>query len=183
MDLLYAMRWVVEFGLEHRNLAGVEAIGVDEIHWGKGQQYLTMVYQIDAGCRRLLYVGRERTAKTLLRFFHDMGRTWCSEVKFVCSDMWNEWRLKLEIRLGEGDAWLVREAGEPYGLVSVGAEDALSGPGGRPAGRPAVPGRTVWPEVVRSVSAPQKRDGRSKTTLWDHLTRCAPGGCRAPTRM
>jgi transposase len=43
MDLLYAMRWVVEFGLEHRNLAGVEAIGVDEIHWGKGQRYLTLV--------------------------------------------------------------------------------------------------------------------------------------------
>jgi hypothetical protein len=74
-----AVRWVAEFGLEHRNLAGVEAIGVDEIHWGKGQQYLTpLVYQIDAGCRRLLYVGRERTAKTLLRFFHDMGHTWCS---------------------------------------------------------------------------------------------------------
>jgi transposase len=38
-----AVRWVVEFGLEHRNLTGVEAIGVDEIHWGKGQRYLTLV--------------------------------------------------------------------------------------------------------------------------------------------
>jgi putative transposase len=36
----------------------------------------------------------------------------------------NEWRAKLEIRPGEGDAWLVREAGEPYGLVPVGAEEA-----------------------------------------------------------
>jgi transposase len=95
-----AVRWVVEFGLEHRNLTGVEAIGVDEIHWGKGQRYLTLVYQIDAGCRRLLYVGRERTAKTLLRFFHDMGRTWCSEVKFVCSDMWKPYMKVIAKKLG-----------------------------------------------------------------------------------
>jgi transposase len=95
-----AVRWVVEFGLEHRNLAGVEAIGVDEVHFGKGQQYLTLVYQIDAGCRRLLYVGRERTARTLLRFFHDMGRPWCSGVKFVCSDMWKPYLKVIAKKLG-----------------------------------------------------------------------------------
>jgi hypothetical protein len=36
----------------------------------------------------------------------------------------NEWRARLEIRPGEGDAWLVRDAEEPYGLVPVGAEQA-----------------------------------------------------------
>ena len=47
----------------------------------------------------------------------------------------NEWRAKLEIRPGEGDAWLVREAGEPYGLVAVGAEaEEVSRPRG-----PALP--------------------------------------------
>ena len=83
-----AVRWVVAWGLENRDLRGVSAIGVDEIQCRKGQQYLTLVYQIDEGGRRLLYIGRERTAKTLLRFFHDMGREWCAGIRFVCSDMW-----------------------------------------------------------------------------------------------
>ena len=61
--------YVVEFGLKNRVLSGIEAIGVDEIQYGKGHQYLTVVYQLDQGCKRLLYMGKERTAKSLLRFF------------------------------------------------------------------------------------------------------------------
>lgn len=83
-----AVRWVVEFGLSQRNISEVTAIGVDEIQYGKGHQYLTMVYQIDNNTKRLLYVGVDRTARTLLRFFHDCGRCWCQNIQFVCSDMW-----------------------------------------------------------------------------------------------
>ncbi len=36
----------------------------------------------------------------------------------------NEWRASLVIRPGEDDSWLVREAGEPYGLVPAMAEKA-----------------------------------------------------------
>jgi transposase len=64
----------VEWGLEHRELSGVTAIGVDEIAWRKGHHYLTMVYQIDSGSTRLLWVGKERTVKTLLRFFRFFGK-------------------------------------------------------------------------------------------------------------
>lgn len=49
---------------------------------------MTLVYQIDAGLRRLLFVGQERKAKTLLRFFRDFGKERCRQLKFVCSDMW-----------------------------------------------------------------------------------------------
>ena len=83
-----AVKWVVEFGLTHREISGVKAIGVDEIQYGKGHQYLTLVYQIENDAKRLLYVGVDRSAKTLLRFFHDCGAQWCSEIQFVCSDMW-----------------------------------------------------------------------------------------------
>ena len=38
--------------------------------WQRGHHYLTLVYQIDAHCKRLLWVGEKRTVKTLLRFFH-----------------------------------------------------------------------------------------------------------------
>src|ERR1039458_8556423 len=51
--------WFVQWGLAHRQLRGVESIGVDEIHWGRGlraDNFLTVIYQIDAGCRRLLWV-------------------------------------------------------------------------------------------------------------------------------
>lgn len=83
-----AVKTTVEYGLKHRSLDGITAIGVDELQHGKGQQYLTLVYQIDASARRLLFVGRERKAKTLLRFFRDFGKERCAKLKFVCSDMW-----------------------------------------------------------------------------------------------
>lgn len=83
-----SVKAVVEYGLKHRSLEGITAIGVDEIQYGKGHQYLTLVYQINAGVRRLLFVGRERKAKTLLRFFRDFGKERCVLLKFVCSDMW-----------------------------------------------------------------------------------------------
>jgi transposase len=54
----------------------------------KGAQVLALVYQIDEGRKRLLWIGRDRTAKTLLRFFRLLGKKRSSKLKFVCSDMW-----------------------------------------------------------------------------------------------
>ena len=88
-DTVYrSVRQMVEYGLAHRNLDGITAMGVDEIQYGKGHRYLTLVYQINAGMRRLLFVERERKAKTLLRFFRDFGKDRCAKLQFVCSDMW-----------------------------------------------------------------------------------------------
>ena len=42
-----AVEYVVGWGLEHRTLASIRAIGVDEIQYAKGHKYLTLVYQID----------------------------------------------------------------------------------------------------------------------------------------
>jgi transposase len=87
-NVFRSVKTVVEYGMKHRRLEGVTAIGVDEIQYGKGQKYLTVVYQINAGMRRLLFVGRERKAKTLLRFFHEFGKERSAQLMFVCSDMW-----------------------------------------------------------------------------------------------
>ena len=46
------------------------------------------MYQIDSSCRRLLWIGKDRTAKTLLRFFRMMGKERTAAIQFVCSDMW-----------------------------------------------------------------------------------------------
>ena len=83
-----AVQYVVEYGLQRRDLTGIGAIGVDEIASGKGHRYLTLVYQIDAGCRRLLWVGRERTEATLRGFFDGFGAARSAALRFVCSDMW-----------------------------------------------------------------------------------------------
>ncbi len=52
-----------------RNLEGIEAIGVDEIQWRRGHEYLTLVCQVDASCKRLLWIGEERKEATLIGFF------------------------------------------------------------------------------------------------------------------
>ena len=78
----------VEWGRAHQELSGVRAIGIDEVAWQRGPRFLTLVYQIDAGCRRLLWVGQERRVKTLLGFFRWFGPARSAQLRFICSDMW-----------------------------------------------------------------------------------------------
>ena len=87
-QVYHSVEWVVQWGLEHRSLEGIRAIGVDEIQYSKGHKYLTLVYQIDAGMGRLLWTGRERTMKTFRQFFDLLGKERSSRIEFVCSDMW-----------------------------------------------------------------------------------------------
>jgi transposase len=64
---------------------------VDEIHWGQGKradQFLTVIYQIDSHCRRLLWVGRRRTQATLRRGLKELGPAVVKGLRYVCSDMW-----------------------------------------------------------------------------------------------
>lgn len=78
----------VTWRLAHRNLEGVRAIGIDEIAWRKGHKYLTLVYQIDAGSKRLLWIGKDRKIETLESFFTWFGTDRSVKLKFICSDMW-----------------------------------------------------------------------------------------------
>ena len=84
-----SVKRVVDYGLAHRSLDEVTTIGVDEVQHQKGHKYITLVYQIDAGIRRLLYVGKDRKVKTLLRFFFEFGKKRTALLKFICSDMWS----------------------------------------------------------------------------------------------
>jgi len=88
-SVVRSVKMAVTWGLEHRHLKGVTAIGVDEISRGRGQsKYVTLVYQIDSGARRLLWVGKERTKKALEGFFDGFGVERSQKLAFVCSDMW-----------------------------------------------------------------------------------------------
>ncbi len=83
-----AVRHAVHWGVVHRTLRGVEALGIDDIQWQRGHHYLTLVYQIDEGRKRLLWIARERTEEGLRTFFrlfdYEIGGT----LRFVVSDMW-----------------------------------------------------------------------------------------------
>jgi len=83
-----SVEMAVTWGQAHRDLSGIEAIGIDEIQWQRGHRYLTLVYQIDAGCRRLLWIGKKRKVKTLLGFFRWFGKERTAELSYICSDMW-----------------------------------------------------------------------------------------------
>ena len=86
-----SVEWFVQWGLARRKLEGIESIGVDEIHWGKSKRadnFLTVIYQIDGHCRRLLWVGKRRTKATLRRGLATLGDEVVKRLRFVCSDMW-----------------------------------------------------------------------------------------------
>lgn len=88
-DTVYdSIKRVVDYGLEHRDLAGIKSLGVDEMAIHKGHDYITAVYQVDAEKRRLLWIGKDRKAKTLLRFFVDFGKDRSAAIENICSDMW-----------------------------------------------------------------------------------------------
>ena len=80
-----AISMAVEWGRERMDMSNIT--GVDEIYWAKNA-FMTLVYQIDNHCKRLLWCGEKRTAKTINIFFDWFGEKRCQALKFVCSDRW-----------------------------------------------------------------------------------------------
>ena len=78
--------------------------GVDEIHWGRGlraDNFLTVIYQIDARCRRLLWVGRRRSQATLRRGLKALGPEVVKGLRFVCTDMWKPYLQVIAAQAGQ----------------------------------------------------------------------------------
>ena len=99
-----SIEWFVQWGLAHRKLQGVQSIGVDEIHWGKGKRadnFLTVIYQIDRDCRRLLWVGKRRTQAALRRGLAALGEEVVGGLRFVCSDMWKAYLKVIAAKAGQ----------------------------------------------------------------------------------
>ena len=99
-----SVEWFVQWGLAHRKLEGIESIGVDEIHWGKSKRadnFLTVIYQIDGHCRRLLWVGKRRTKATLRRGLAALGEPVVKGLRFVCTDMWRPYLTVIAAKAGQ----------------------------------------------------------------------------------
>lgn len=87
-NVFESVKHAVFWGMLHWDLDGIEAIGVDEIQWRRGHHYLTVVYQIADGLKRLLWVAQERTEQSLRGFFQFLSAEARLSIRFVCSDMW-----------------------------------------------------------------------------------------------
>jgi transposase len=96
-----SVEMAVEWGRAHQDLSGVQSIGIDEIAWQKGHRYLTLVYQIDMHCKRLLWIGNKRKTKTLLGFFRWLGADRSQGLKYICSDMWKPYLKVIAKKAGQ----------------------------------------------------------------------------------
>jgi transposase len=101
-----SVEFVVEWGLGKRDLSGVTAVGIDELHHGRGKtslNFLTLVYQIDRGARRLIWIGRARTEATLREGFDELENLqtgFLAGLQVVCSDMWKPFLKVVRERCG-----------------------------------------------------------------------------------
>jgi transposase len=86
-NVFRSVKHAVWWGVAHRELKDIRAIGVDEIQWQRGQNYLTLVYQIEDGAKRLLWIARKRTEHSLRGFFEILQDEVRTGIRFVCSDM------------------------------------------------------------------------------------------------
>jgi transposase len=96
-----AVEHAVEWGLSHRDLSQVAALGVDEIAWARGHTYLTLLYDIGGPTKRLLAVAEERKEASLRSCLESLGDPVCLGVKYVCSDMWKPYLNVIAEKLGQ----------------------------------------------------------------------------------
>ena len=69
------------------DLNGLHILAVDEIAIRKGHRYLTVVLDYLSG--RVLFVGKDRKAKTLKRFFNTLSLGQRKAIEAVAMDMWD----------------------------------------------------------------------------------------------
>lgn len=91
-NVFESVKHAVFWGIWHQDLDRIEALGVDEIQWQRGHRYLTLVYQIEDGLKRLLWVAEERTEESLRGFFRILTEEARQSIRFVCSDMWQAYQ-------------------------------------------------------------------------------------------
>lgn len=113
------------------------SLGVDEIAWGRGHTYLTLVYDIGGATRRLLAVAEERTEASLRSCLESLGEAACGWVRFVCSDMWRPYLNVIAERLGQAVHVLDRfhvmqQFGKALGEIRAGESRRLQQDGYEP---------------------------------------------------
>jgi transposase len=90
IDLRYLERWAAS-----RRQPALRQMGVDEIHLGKKQKFLTVVSNLETG--EPLWFGSDRKKETLDAFFsEELSRGKRRRIEAACVDMWEPYRLSIE---------------------------------------------------------------------------------------
>jgi len=90
IDLRYLERWAAI-----RRRSALRQMGVDEIHLGKKQKFLTVVCNLETS--EPLWFGRERKKETLDTFFQEeLTARQRRGIEAACVDMWEPFRLSIE---------------------------------------------------------------------------------------
>lgn len=90
IDLRYLERWD-----RARRQPALRQMGVDEIHLGKKQKFLTVVCNLETG--EPLWFGRERKKETLDEYFRtELSGRQRRGIEAACVDMWEPYRLSIE---------------------------------------------------------------------------------------
>ena len=115
------MKW----GRERLDLSNVTAIGIDEVMWRRGHEYLTLVYQIDAGCKRLLWIDQHRSEETIKGFFRWFTQDRALKLCYVCSDMWKPY-LKIVAKMLRNRRELLLNWFQAKAAISSGVVEGLN---------------------------------------------------------
>ena len=90
IDLRYLERWAAQ-----RRKPALRQMGVDEIHLGKKQKFLTVASNLESG--EPLWFGRERKKETLDSFFEEeLNARQRRGIEAACVDMWEPFRKSIE---------------------------------------------------------------------------------------
>jgi transposase len=90
IDLRYLERWAAA-----RRKPALTLMGVDEIHLGKRQKFITVVSNLESG--EPVWFGRERKKETLDEFFQtELSAGQRMRISAACVDMWEPFRLSIE---------------------------------------------------------------------------------------
>src|SRR5262245_8345671 len=106
------MRVVAEH-LDDSRLDNLFNLGVDEISYKRGHQYLTVVADHDTG--RVVWVAKGRNRAALSSFFEALGPERCAQVEAISMDMAPIWR--------DPCAWFIPQADicfDPFHVVRLG---------------------------------------------------------------
>lgn len=96
-----SVKMAVNWGRKRVSLDTVTAVGFDEIQWQRGHHYLTMVYDIGASTKRLLWVSEGRDVRAILRFFRWFPKEQAQKLEFICSDLWKPYLKVIAKKAGQ----------------------------------------------------------------------------------
>lgn len=155
---------VVSDHLSDSRLENLFNLGVDEISYKRGHQYLTVIADHDSG--RVVHVAQGRNQAALAGFFELLGPDRCAQIKAISMDMAKIWRQPCHQYIPQADICF-----DPFHLIRTAnqALDSVYSQSGREHGSP-VNGRD-WRRTRYALRAGAERLDQNHHQLLTQIRR------------